>query len=161
MFDFEFPPDADVKDERPTVPEGTQAWVKIRLEKDGTLALKSGTSAKTNKPWVSVPLIVDGGEFDGRWCSLMMTPDPNNRFFRADYQVITGIDLEAGGKADGAAFDSALRSGRFFAEIASRGDFVNVKKMLKREDVEAVASPTIGGATAVTSPEVGEDDIPF
>lgn len=160
MFDFEFPPDSEVKDERPQVPAGTEAWVKIRLEKDGSLALKSGTNERTSKPWISVPLIVDGGEFDGRWCSLMMTPDPNNRFFRADFQVITGVDISSGAKADGGAFEAALRSGRFYAQIESRGDFVNVKKMIRREEIEAGASPTIG-APAVATPEVGEDDIPF
>lgn len=161
MFDFEFPADSEVKDDRPTVPPGTEAWVKVRYDKDGELVLKSGTNDRTSKPWLSVPMIVDGGEFDGRFCSLMMTPDPNNRFFRADFQAITGIDISTGARADGGVFETALRSGRFYAQIESRGEFVNVKKILRREELEVAASPTIGGEAAPAAAEVGEDDIPF
>lgn len=158
MFDFEFPPDDQVKDDRPTVPPGTEAWLKVRTDDDGQIKINSGTSERTSKPWISVPLIVDGGEFDGRWCSLMMTPDPNNRYFRHDFQVITGVDVSTGAKADGQVFEEKLRSGRFFATIESRGDFVNVKKMLRREELEVGPSPTIGEAPAAA---VSDDDIPF
>ncbi|WP_217924730.1 hypothetical protein [Miltoncostaea oceani] len=154
-----FPPASEAQSESQyaDIPDGTEVEVRIRLNDDGEIEPRTGTG-RNGKPWSSYSFAVHGGEFDGRWLSLMLTMDPANFYFRRDVSMITGINLDDGGRVDTTLFNEALRSGIFKVKVETRKkegkSYVNVTEILERRDAPAEASPQIGGAA-------DEEDIPF
>lgn len=176
MFDaIEFPADDEL---RKPVTEDTVVKARARKGDDGEVEIRQGQS--DFGPWISIPMIVTGGDYDGRYASHIVTVNPTSPKFREVVEVITGIDLSQGFKMDKEAFKSALSSHMFEVEISpgkKNPSYTEVKRFIKRLDeappAEA-AAPLIqsGGDTsapaaadtapAVTADAVDDgDDIPF
>lgn len=151
MGDIEFPADDDM------IPDGTEAFVVVRVE-DGEIKYREGIN-KNNKPWRSYPFIVEGGEYDGRYVSLMLTIDPKNFFFRRDVTALTGIDVSGGARVSGEVLEEKLRTGRFRVGLKQSGQYLNIDGIKERFEYEAPENPSIPvGGPSEDNPE---EDIPF
>lgn len=157
---FSFPAEEEINEERAErepIPANTEAVVKARLEDDGTVQYSKGTGT-TGKPWMKINFIVDGGEWDGRWCSMIFTVDPKNRYFRHHFQGLTGIDLSQGRQVGSEEFLELVKGARFRALIETNDKgYTNVTEILERLEggapvSEPPAAPAAGGE---------DEDIPF
>lgn len=149
---FEFP--ADDKPE-----DGSEVFVVARLE-DGELAYREGVNSK-DKPWRSYPFVIDGGDFDGQWVSLMLTIDPRNFYFRRDVSAITGIDISGGARIDGSILEEKIKTGRFRVTLQTRDKYVNINEVKERFEYEAPDSPTIPVGADAAGVAADDEDIPF
>lgn len=143
------------------IPAGTEAIVKARLNRDGELQIRQGKT-KAGKDYMSVPFVIEGGDYDARYCSLMLTVDAANRYFRAAIEMITEIDLADGGKVTDELFREKLLSAHFRAEVSTndRG-YVNVDRLLERIPTDGPAPVAIPVPAGADESGVDDDDIPF
>lgn len=159
-MDMEFPSEDEVRNG--PIEKGTEAIVRIKLEDDGTIDFREGTT-KSNKPFRRYTFVVQGGVNDGRWATLFLTLDPKNFFFRRDVSALTGVDLSQGGRVDDTLFQEKLRTGEFKVKLSSNAKddkiYVNVDEVIGRTEITPEATPQIPVGDAV--PVAEDDDIPF
>lgn len=182
MFDIEFQSEEELK--KP-VPAGTTANVKLRPQYDkeigGTLPLgelRSGKTRNDGTPYISIPVEVVGGDFDGEWASTTLFVRQDDRRFRKAFEVITGIDVSQGGNVNFGEFVEKLKTGIFEVELGPErprkgsdepSKYTEIKKWLARvgerddlgEQVPAAAADEDLSSPFADSDAGGEDDIPF
>lgn len=159
MFDsLEFPADDQL---RQPVEEGTIVNARARRNEEGEVDIRQGKS--DYGPWISIPMVVVGGEHDGRYASHIVTVNPSSPKFREMFEVITGIDVSKGAKIDKDQFKVALTEGTFELEVGpskKNPSYTEVKRFVRKVDgVAAPASPATEAAPAASTTD--DDDIPF
>lgn len=171
-FDIEFQSEEELK--KP-IAEGTKAVVKLRPQYDretgGNLPLGELRTGKSKKgdPYIIVPVEVVGGEHNGEWAGTTLFVRQDDRRFRKAFEVITGIDISAGGKVNFSEFTEKLKTGLFEVELGperprNEGDapkYTEVKKWFarvgERDDETEPDQPT----SVEDEFDDGGDDIPF
>ncbi len=160
---------------RKPIPAGTVANIKLRRNYDRETEqllplgeLKTGKTRNDDTPYVVIPVEVVEGEHAGEWASTTLFVRQDDWRFRKAFEVITGVDIKAGGKVDFSDFVEKLKSGIFEVELGperqKKGDdtppkYTEVKKWIRRvaerDDLDESVEAEVEGA--------GDDpeDIPF
>lgn len=152
---IEFPADTDIQE---AIPTGTELVIRPATDRDGIFAVREGQSqpapGRPSRPWVRIPFRVEGGAFDGRFCSFIFTVDPGSKRFKAIIESLTGRDLASGARMSWPDdLVTAVRASRYRATVETRGGFDNVVRILAREDGDPV------GDQAVVETRQGEERI--
>jgi len=161
---FDIPAADEVQGEtREPIPANTECYLVAVTEDDGSPKIRQGQK-EGRKPWMSITFKVDGGEFDNRWVSKIMTVDPHNRYFREDFHMLTGIDISGGARVSQEEFFEKLLSGRWKATLEGTDDrgYCNIDKFLEREDYSRDGGAPIatGGADAAPASD-DDEEFPF
>ena len=155
----------EVADEFKKPTEDVEVTVVLRADRDGNFPPELEMRDSKFGPWVSIPMEISDGEFEGTWTNLALTIKGTSRGFRSAVTVVTGKDVSEGGDVDLGEFSDKLASGVFMALVGpdkKKPEYTRVHKLIERvgerEDAPGGDSDSEAPADAGTP---ADEDLPF